>query len=71
MSDRDELLQVIKDKAVVHGDFVLSSGQRAAWYIDLRRGLVRGQGAPPAGPVMVAATPDLRSHAVGGAQPGG
>ena len=37
MNDRDDLLRVIKDKAVVHGDFVLSSGQRATWYIDLRR----------------------------------
>ena len=43
MSDRDELLRVIRDKAVLHGDFVLSSGQRATWYIDLRRVLLSGQ----------------------------
>ena len=66
MSDRDELLQVIKDKAVVHGDFVLSSGQRAAWYIDLRRVLLSGQAAPLAGRVMLAATADLDYDAVGG-----
>ena len=50
VSDRDDLLQMIKDKAVVHGDFVLSSGQRATWYIDLRRVLLSGR-APrwPAG----------------------
>ncbi|HEV8276719.1 MAG TPA: orotate phosphoribosyltransferase [Streptosporangiaceae bacterium] len=66
MSDRDDLLRVIKDKAVVHGDFVLSSGQRATWYIDLRRVLLSGQAAPLAGRVMLAATADLRYDAVGG-----
>ena len=66
MSDRDELLYVIKDKAVLHGDFVLSSGQRAAWYIDLRRVLLSRQSAPLAGRVMLAVTADLDYDAVGG-----
>ena len=66
VSDRDELLRVIKDKAVVHGDFVLSSGQHATWYIDLRRVLLSGQAAPLAGRVMLAATADLDYDAVGG-----
>ena len=66
MSDRDDLLQVIKDKAVQHGDFVLSSGQHATWYIDLRRVLISGQAAPLAGRVMLAATADLDYDAVGG-----
>jgi len=66
VSDRDDLLRVIKDKAVVHGDFVLSSGQRATWYIDLRRVLLSGQAAPLAGRVMLADTADLGYDAVGG-----
>jgi orotate phosphoribosyltransferase len=66
VDDRDALLRVIKDIAVVHGDFVLSSGQRATWYIDLRRVLLSGQGAPLAGRVMLAATADLDYDAVGG-----
>ena len=66
MSDRDDLLRVIKEKAVVHGDFVLSSGQRASWYIDLRRVLLSGRAAPLAGRVMLAATADLGYDAVGG-----
>ena len=37
MSDRDELLQLIKDLAVVHGRVTLSSGREADYYIDLRR----------------------------------
>ncbi len=65
-SDRDDLLQAIKDKAVVRGDFVLSSGQRASWYIDLRRVLLSGESAPLAGRVMLAATAGLDYDAVGG-----
>ena len=66
MSDRDELLQAIRDKAVVHGDFILSSGQHATWYIDLRRVLLDGRAAPLAGRVMLAATAGLTYDAVGG-----
>ena len=43
VSDRAELLEAIKAKAVVRGDFVLSSGQRADWYVDLRRILLDGR----------------------------
>jgi orotate phosphoribosyltransferase len=66
VSDRDDLLQMIKDRAVVHGDFVLSSGQRASWYIDLRRILLSGQAAPLAGRVMLDLTAGLDYDAVGG-----
>jgi orotate phosphoribosyltransferase len=66
VSDRDELLRVIRDKAVLHGDFVLSSGQHATWYIDLRRVLLSGQSAALAGRVMLATTADLDYDAVGG-----
>jgi orotate phosphoribosyltransferase len=66
VNDRDDLLRVIKDRAVVRGDFVLSSGQHATWYIDLRRVLLSGQAAPLAGRVMLAATADLGYDAVGG-----
>jgi orotate phosphoribosyltransferase len=66
VADRDEFLRVIKASAVLHGDFVLSSGQRASWYIDLRRVLLSGRAAPLAGRVMLAATADLDYEAVGG-----
>jgi orotate phosphoribosyltransferase len=58
VSDRDDLLRLIQDQAVVHGDFVLSSGRRATSYVDLRRVL--------AGRVMLEATADLAYDAVGG-----
>jgi orotate phosphoribosyltransferase len=66
VSDRDTLLQGIKQKAVVHGDFVLSSGQRASTYVDLRRVLLDGRLAPLAGRVMLSVTDDLHFDAVGG-----
>ena len=66
MTDRAELLSVIKAKAVIHGDVVLSSGQQANWYIDLRRVLLDGRAAPLAGRVMLEATADLAFDAVGG-----
>jgi orotate phosphoribosyltransferase len=66
VSDRDDLLRVIKDKAVLHGDFVLSSGQHATWYIDLRRVLLSGAAAPLAGRVMLATADGLDYDAVGG-----
>jgi orotate phosphoribosyltransferase len=66
VTDRDELLKVINDRAVVRGDFVLSSGQHADWYIDLRRVLLSGASAALAGRVMLAVTADLDYDAVGG-----
>ncbi len=66
MSDRDELLAAIKAKAVMHGDFILSSGQRASTYVDLRRILLDGRIAPLAGRVMLDLTADLDYEAAGG-----
>jgi orotate phosphoribosyltransferase len=66
VTDRDELLRKIKDKAVVHGDFVLSSGRRASWYVDLRRVTLDGAAAPLVGRVMLDETADLDYEAVGG-----
>ncbi|HKB31642.1 MAG TPA: orotate phosphoribosyltransferase [Streptosporangiaceae bacterium] len=66
MGDRDDLLREIRAKAVIHGDFTLSSGQRATWYIDLRRILLDGRIAPLAGRVLLDATSDLDYQAAGG-----
>ncbi|GAB2876764.1 orotate phosphoribosyltransferase [Streptomyces mayteni] len=66
MSARDELLQQIKDKAVVHGKVVLSSGREADWYVDLRRITLDGEAAPLVGEVLLDLTADLDFDAVGG-----
>src|SRR4051794_3195007 len=66
VTDRDELLQEIKTKAVVHGDFTLSSGKKSSFYVDLRRVTLDGRAAPLVGKVMLDLTDDLDYTAVGG-----
>jgi orotate phosphoribosyltransferase len=66
VTDRSELLSAVEAKAVVHGDVVLSSGQRASWYIDLRRVTLDGSAAPLVGRVMLELTADMAYDAVGG-----
>ena len=66
MADRDELLQQIRDKAIVHGRVVLSSGREADYYVDLRRITLDGAAAPLVGRVMLDATRALEYDAVGG-----
>ena len=66
MSDRDELLKLIKDLAVVHGRVTLSSGQQADYYIDLRRITLHRQAAPLVGRVLRELTADWSYAAAGG-----
>jgi orotate phosphoribosyltransferase len=63
---RGELLQQIKDKAVVHGKVTLSSGLEADYYVDLRRITLDGEAAPLVGQVLLDLTADLDFDAVGG-----
>lgn len=66
MSDRDELLNLIKSDAVVHGKVILSSGQEADYYVDLRRVTLSSAAAPLVGTVMLDLTADWDFDAVGG-----
>lgn len=66
MSDRANLLQLIKDLAVVRGRVVLSSGQEADHYVDLRRITLHHAAAPLVGRVMLDVTAGWRYEAVGG-----
>jgi orotate phosphoribosyltransferase len=67
MSDvRSDLLQQIKDKAVVHGKVTLSSGLEADYYVDLRRVTLDGEAAPLVGQVLLDLTDGLDFDAVGG-----
>ncbi|WP_030898721.1 orotate phosphoribosyltransferase [Streptomyces sp. NRRL F-5126] len=63
---KGELLQSIKDLAVVHGRVTLSSGIEADWYIDMRRVTLDGHAAPLVGRVMLDATAGLDYDCVGG-----
>ena len=66
MNARDELLEQIKAKAVVHGRVTLSSGREADYYVDLRRITLDADAAPLVGEVMLDTTADLDFDAVGG-----
>ena len=63
---RAHLLEIIKDKAIVHGRVTLSSGKEADYYVDLRRITLDGQAAPLVGIVMRDLTKDLAYAAAGG-----
>ncbi|WP_153396169.1 orotate phosphoribosyltransferase [Ornithinicoccus halotolerans] len=66
MDVRDRLLELIKDRAVVHGRVTLSSGRVADYYVDLRRVTLDGEAAPLVGQVMTDLVADLEVDAVGG-----
>ncbi|OYO16943.1 orotate phosphoribosyltransferase [Enemella evansiae] len=66
MSDREELIEHIKDLAVVHQRVTLSSGQEADYYVDMRRVTLDGVAAPLVGRVMRELVADLDFDAVGG-----
>jgi orotate phosphoribosyltransferase len=66
MSDRDVLLRLISERAVVHGRVTLSSGKEADYYVDLRRITLDGEAAPLVGRVLLDVTADLDYDAVGG-----
>lgn len=64
--DRHNLLQEIRERAIVRGRVTLSSGKEADWYLDLRRITLSGQAAPMVGRVMLDLTRELAFDAVGG-----
>lgn len=66
MTDRDELLQLIKDVAVIPGRVTLSSGREADYYIDLRRITLHRVAAPLVGRVLRELTADWDYAAAGG-----
>ena len=63
---RSALRQEILDKAVVHGKVVLSSGNEADYYVDLRRVTLDSVAAPLVGDVMLDLTAEFDFDAVGG-----
>jgi orotate phosphoribosyltransferase len=63
---RERLLDIIRDRAIVHGRVTLSSGKEADYYVDLRRITLDGEAAPLVGQVMRQLTSHLDFDAVGG-----
>jgi orotate phosphoribosyltransferase len=66
MNSHELLREEIKNKAVVHGKVILSSGKEADYYVDLRRVTLDHVAAPLVGEVMLELTKDLDYEAVGG-----
>lgn len=64
---RAQLIELIKSEAVFHGDFTLTSGKKAGYYIDLRRLSLDHRAAPLIGQVMLDLIDDIGAVvAVGG-----
>ena len=66
-ADRQRLIALISDEAVFHGDFTLSSGKQANYYVDMRKLTLDHRAAPAIGRIMldlIADIPDVAS--VGG-----
>ena len=66
MGAHEELVDQIKQKAVVHGRVTLSSGREADYYVDLRRITLDAVASPLVGEVMLDLTAGLEFDAVGG-----
>jgi orotate phosphoribosyltransferase len=65
-AERSALLEQIKQRALFRGEFTLSSGLKADYYVDLRRINLAGDTAPLVGRVMLDTVRDLEFDAVGG-----
>ena len=51
--DRQNLIALIKAEAVFHGDFTLSSGKKASYYVDMRKLTLAHRAAPAIGRIML------------------
>ena len=68
MSDQATLIQLLRDRSLQTGDFVLASGQRSNYYIDARPTTMSAQGQQIVGRLGLAAIREAgwRPEAVGG-----
>ena len=55
MSGRESLADLLRERSVTHGEFVLSSGQRSTYYIDARKTTMSAEGQRLIGPLALAA----------------
>ncbi|MDO4241706.1 MAG: orotate phosphoribosyltransferase [Microbacteriaceae bacterium] len=64
---REQLIELIKNEAVFHGDFTLTSGKKATYYVDMRKLSLDHRAAPLIGQVMLDLIADIDGVvAVGG-----
>ncbi|MGQ0574502.1 MAG: orotate phosphoribosyltransferase, partial [Pseudonocardia sp.] len=65
-AEREELIGLVRDLAVVHERVTLSSGAQADYYVDLRRVTLHHRAAPLIGRLLRVLTADWVYDAVGG-----
>jgi orotate phosphoribosyltransferase len=63
---KQTLLAELREHSLVIGEVTLSSGQKASYYVDARRALLRPAGFLAAGELIAAAAHDVGATAVGG-----
>ena len=63
---RGALLAELREHALIIGEVTLSSGQRASYYVDARRAIMRPAGFRAAGRLIAEAAHDVGADAVGG-----
>lgn len=63
---REVLVRELREHALVVGEVTLSSGQRASYYVDARRALLRPAGFRAAGELIARAATAAGASAVGG-----
>ena len=68
MTDKERLLQIIKEKSLLRGDFVLASGKRSTYYIDGKKTTFDPEGAYLTGHLLLDEIEklDTQVDAVGG-----
>ncbi|HEY2140432.1 MAG TPA: orotate phosphoribosyltransferase [Solirubrobacteraceae bacterium] len=65
-SDREQLVEELREHALVIGEVTLTSGARAAYYVDAKRAILRPSGFAVLGRLVAAQVSDWESTAVGG-----
>lgn len=63
--EREELAELVRQLAVVHGRVTLSSGKEADYYVDLRRATLHHRAAALVGSLMRELTQDWDYAVVG------
>jgi orotate phosphoribosyltransferase len=66
LTARQQLLQVLREHALVIGDVTLASGRTARYYVDARRALLRPDAFPALGVLVSEEAKRLGASAVGG-----
>ncbi|MDU0478622.1 orotate phosphoribosyltransferase [Staphylococcus chromogenes] len=66
MDKKQELAELVKELAVVHGKVTLSSGKEADYYVDLRRATLHARASRLIGELLRELTADWDYAAVGG-----